>query len=841
MSMPINCSGLSSAEAAQRLAADGPNTLPGARGRPALLIALETALEPMFLLLALAAGLYLALGDLPDALTLGTVWLFMFGISVIQAERTERVLASLREMTSPRAQVLRDGVARRIPGAEVVTGDLLLLAEGDRIAADAVVLSGEDLLADESLLTGESAPVRKSRWDGQQTMTPPGGEDLPFLFAGTVLVKGQGMARAQATGAATVLGQLGSSLQGLRSEASPVQVEVGRLVRRVTLIASALCAAVVLIYGLRDGAWLAGLLAGVTLAVALLPVEFPVVLTVFLALGAWRISQRHVLTRRMAAVEALGAVTLLCVDKTGTLTANRMRVAALQVEGHCLQREALEPAAPWPAAVRDLLHFSTLASALKPHDPMEQALYRLAATRPDAPLTAPAHWQIVRAYALSPELLAMTQIWRVTDSEPYVVAAKGAPEAILDLCHLKPAQAARIRTDVHALAAAGLRVIAVARGVWAAPHWPDHQHAFDYAFLGLIGLEDPLREEVPAAVAECRAAGIRVVMLTGDHLATARAIAAQAGIADGEAMTGAELAGLDAADRRARLAAVSVFARIMPSQKLALVQAWQANGEVVAMTGDGVNDAPALRAAQVGIAMGARGTDVAREAAALVLTDDNFASIVAAVRLGRRIFDNLRTAIGYLLAAHVPIAGAALVPLLLDWPLVLFPVHVMLLEMIIDPACSIVFELEPAAPGSMRRPPRPPGEGLLRATLLWRALVQGGLALLVVLLVYISALGADLPVPAARALAVASLVSSNLAMIVGARQPGASLWRKWRAPNLALRIVVLGALLLLLAALAVPPVARVFQFAWPGIGPLFAALLPGALVALLASPRGGQH
>ncbi len=836
MTSPPNHAGLTSAEAARRLLDEGPNELPEAHGRSLLTIVLATILEPIFLLLALSAGLYLALGDRLDALTLMSVLLLMCGITVVQAERTERVLGSLREMTSPRASVLRDGVARRVPGREVVRGDLLLLAEGDRIAADAALLAGGGVLADESLLTGESAPVRKQTWDGAQVLRAPGGDDLPFLFAGTVLVKGQGMARALATGRLTMLGQLGGSLRNITPEPSPVQTQIALLVRRVALLGGVLCVALVLIYGLRDAAWLDGLLAGVTLAVAILPVEFPVVLTIFLALGAWRISRHHVLTRRMAAIEALGAVTVLCVDKTGTLTANQMRVRMLEADG---ARCAVGTDAPdaWPAPIRRLMEFAMLACAVAPYDPMEQAVRRLGEERLQGTPHLHGRWEIAREYALTPGLLAMTHVWRDVDGGAYVVAAKGAPEAVLDLCHANAERVRVVRAQVEALAAQGLRVIAVACGVWPNDEWPALQHDFDYAFLGLIGLEDPLRPEVPAAVAECQAAGIKVAMITGDHLATARAIAAQAGLAAGQALTGEGLAKLDSAGLQARLDDARIFARVMPAQKLALVQAYQARGEVVAMTGDGVNDAPALRAAQIGIAMGARGTDVAREAAALVLTDDNFASIVAAVRIGRRVFDNLRKAVGYLVAAHVPIAGVALLPLLLDWPLVLFPVHVMLLEMIIDPACSIVFEMEAAAPNLMQRPPRGRDETLLPPSLLWRSLAQGGLSLLAVVAVYGWALGQALPVPAARALAVTTLVAANLAMILAARGAALSLVEKLRAPNPALRWVLAGASALLLFTLATPPVARVFRFEWPGTLPLIAAALIGVGAVMLAAHR----
>ena len=546
----------------------------------------------------------------------------------------------------------------------------LQLSEGDRVPADALLVSADGVQADESLLTGEPVPVTKRAAQApelapEQATTPetdeararPGGDDLPTVYAGTLIVQGHAVARVTATGARSEIGRIGTALGTLETEPSPLQKQTAQLVRHLALLALALSLALVLVHGLMRGDWLQALLAGIALAMAMLPEEYPVVMTVFPALGARRLSKEGVLTRRINAIETLGATTVLCSDKTGTLTGNRMTVTHLAAGGLALpDRLALDALAesPLPEAFHTLVEFSILASVVDPFDPMEKAFHQLG----ERFLTDTEHlhhdWRLVQTYALSPALRAMSHVWAASEQGVQTVAAKGAPEAVMDLCHLDDAQTAHIASVVDELAAEGLRVLAVAQGRFAGQDWPANEHDFDFTFVGLLGLADPVRPQVPAAIAECRAAGIRVVMITGDYPATAQAIARQAGLAESaaEVLSGDEMATLSDTALRERMANVSVCARIAPEQKLRIVQALKARGDIVAMTGDGVNDAPALRAAHVGVAMGQRGTDVARESASLVLVDDDFAAIVRAVRLGRRIFDNLRKAMSYILAVQ---------------------------------------------------------------------------------------------------------------------------------------------------------------------------------------------
>ncbi|MBE0617938.1 MAG: HAD-IC family P-type ATPase, partial [Proteobacteria bacterium] len=655
--------GLTQVQAAALLRDVGPNELPSAKPRSLAAIAWGVVKEPMFLLLVACGAVYLVLGDVQEALLLLGFVLVVMGITLYQERKTERALEALRDLSSPRARVLRDGQEMRIAGREVVPGDVLIVAEGDRVPADAVVVSCLNLSVDESLLTGESVPVRKVAAEGEPPLGRPGGDDLPFVFSGTLVVQGQGLAQTLETGSRTEIGKIGKALQTVETEKTLLQRETARLVRNLAVAGGSLCAAVVLIYGLTRGNWLDGVLAAIALAMSILPEELPVVLTIFLALGAWRISQKRVLTRHVPAVETLGSATVLCVDKTGTLTLNQMSVSRLHAGGQSL---ALRGAGdePLPEAFHDLVEHAVLASQIDPFDPMEKAIRALG----DNGLARTEHlrddWELVREYPLSRELLALSRAWKSQDGSDYVISAKGAPEAIADLCHFGEEEQRALSLDVNEMAGRGLRVLGVARARVPRGALPAEQHGFSYEFLGLVGLSDPVRPTVPDAVRECYGAGIRVVMITGDYPITAQNIARQIGLQSPDrVMTGPELERLSDADLRERVRDVNIFARVVPEQKLRLVGALKANGEIVAMTGDGVNDAPALKAAHIGIAMGGRGTDVARESADLVLLDDDFSSIVQAVRLGRRIFDNIRKAVAYVFAIHVPIAGLSLIPI----------------------------------------------------------------------------------------------------------------------------------------------------------------------------------
>ena len=819
--------GLTQAEAEARLAAEGYNELPPARSRTAFRIVLEVLREPMLALLIAGGAVYLLLGSREEALVLLAFACLSVGITAVQEARTERVLEALRDLTSPRALVIRAGERLRIAGREVARGDLIVLSEGDRVPADAVLRVATGLSADESLLTGEAVPVRKSVGDSDPAIRP-GGEDLPMVFSGSLIVSGSAIAEVTATGPASEIGKIGSSLAKLETETPHLQHQMRRLVLTFAALGALVSLTVVVLYGLLRGGWLEGVLAGIAVGMSMLPEEFPMVLAVFMAMGAWRISKVRVLTRRASAIETLGAASVLCTDKTGTLTENSMTIVELRLADGAITRIG---ESALPEAFRELAAAGVMASAPEPFDPMEKAFHALAATALlDGPPLPGAGRTLARSYALTPKLLAMSQAW-ATEDVGWQIATKGSPEAIADLCKLDAAACAVVLAQVNEMAQAGLRVLGVAEAPFHREALPESQRDFVFRFLGLVGLADPLRASVPEAVALCRSAGIRVIMITGDYPATAQAIAAQAGLMGNRVIDGTELQAMSDPELERAVQNVTIFARIMPEQKLRIVTALKSTGAVVAMTGDGVNDAPSLKAADIGVAMGGRGTDVAREAASIVLLDDDFGSIVTTVRLGRRIYDNLRKAMSFILAVHVPIAGLALMPLLFGMPILFGPMHIAFLEMVIDPVCSLVFEAETEEDGVMDRPPRPPAERLFSGTTILWSLAQGTLALGVTATVFAMAPGYGLLVDQVRALTFATLVLCIVVLIFVDRSQSSSLVTALLRPNRALAVALPVVSVLLAVTLFWQPARALFGFA--ALAPRFMAVPALAGVTLL--------
>jgi P-type Ca2+ transporter type 2C len=795
--------GLEAREAAARRAQHGANALPATRGSSVLAQAWrQLVTEPMFLLLLAAAALYLLLGNRAEGGLLGGFALVTVTLVLVQNQRSRKALDALRAMAAPQARVLRSGVAVQCAAADVVPGDALLLDEGERVAADATLLRATTLAVDESLLTGESLPVAKA-------VSQP-------VFGGTLVVAGHGIAEVTATGAASQAGRIGALLNQQRDTPTRLQRDTARLVRVLGALASLVSVGVVLLSVARGSAWIDALLSAIALAMALLPEEFALAMTVFFVIGAWRLAQQQVLVRRSAAIEMLGAATVLAVDKTGTLTENRMRLRRAVASTQAW--DATGDAAP-TAAVQALLHSAWLATREHTPDPMDRALRALPGPQADNSARR------LRELLVADGRPMYTALW--ADARGGTRAAvKGASEAVLALCRLTEGAQSAWQQRAAELAAQGWRVLGVAT---AANAVGDEMKAWPFEWLGLLAFEDPLRPSVPAAVTLAHQAGIAVKMITGDAPQTALAIAREAGIANNGAVTllGGDIDAMDDAALRQAVRNAKVFARVSPTHKLRLVRAMQANGEVVAMTGDGVNDAPALRAAHIGIGMGARGTDVAREAAALVLQDDDFGHIVMAVSQGRRIYDNLRKVMLYIVAIHVPIAGLALLPLLFGLPPLLLPAHVALTEMVIDPMCTLGYEGLAAERAHMRQPPRPLAERLIGRAQLLLGLAQGTLLLIVCFAVYALALQRGVPTAAARFLAFAALTAGNLtlALIDTTQQPLAGSGAVAR-PFLWIALAATAALGL---CVSVPALRSLFGFAWPGAAALGGALLAAVL------------
>ena len=803
--------GLTGEQVKQKLAADGFNELPSSKPKSLFKIAFGVIQEPMFLLLVACGALYLFLGDVQEGIMLlGFVFVIM-GIEFYQEKKTEKALDALKDLASPRALVIRDGVEKRIAGRDVVTDDIMILQEGDRVPADAIVLYSVNLSADESLLTGEPVPVRKSEWVEGTLPMNPGGDDIPFVFSGSMIVQGNGIARVTAIALNTEIGKIGKALNEVKEEPTKLKQEMGSLVKKLAIIGIALCLVVIAVYTITRGDLLKGFLAGITLAMAMLPEEFPVVLTIFLALGAWRISKKNVLTRKPAAVETLGSASVLCTDKTGTLTKNKMTVTRL-FNGKDFM--TVNEESTFPEEFHEIIEFGILSSQINPFDPMEKAITVVG----DQFLKNTEHlhsdWEMIKEYPLSKELLAMSRVFLNVETKTRTIAAKGAPEAIFDLCHLSEERIAELAEAIDLMASNGLRVLGVAKDVENLSELPDIQHDFEFEFLGLIGLSDPVRENVPQAVSECYDAGIRVIMITGDYPATAMNIGREIGLTNyEEVITGQLLEQLTVEELAEKIKTVNIFARVVPEQKLKIVNALKRNNEIVAMTGDGVNDAPALKAANIGIAMGEKGTDVAREASSLVLMDDNFASIVGAIRMGRRISDNLQKALGYIFAIHVPIAGLSLIPVFFaDLPLILWPVHIVFLELIIDPACSIVFEAEKEELNVMNRPPKPYDEPFFGIRKILLSCSQGVGILLIVFAVYLIGLHIGYAEREVRALSFTTLIAANIAVILSNRSWSRNIFQIIVTKNSTVKWVAGGAAFFLILVLKVPFLLNLFQF-----------------------------
>jgi len=746
--------GLTKSQVIQIQAKHGLNEISVADKKTVLKLLLRILAEPTFALLLLAGSIYLVIGKLDDALILLGFICISVGITLFQERKSEKAIDALKELSSPRAIVIRDGVTQRIAGKDIVVGDILILEEGDRIPADALLLEAHDLLVDESLLTGESEPAKK--------------EGNNQVHSGCMVIRGSGVAKVTAIGMETELGKIGGSLKQISPLNSPLQEDIGVLIKRFTIFGISLSALVLIILGLIRNEWLQGTLTAISLTMALLPEEFTVILTVFMALGVWRIAHQKVLTRYAPVIETLGSITALCVDKTGTLTLNKMSLEILATTQNILMLSAKD--VELNPLQKELLSYCVLASEVKPFDPMEKAFHEKRHLAPENILQT-SEFKLVHEYGLSPELPAMTHIWQAPESNECLVAIKGAPEAVLRCCNLSKTQIAAIEKQIKDLASQGLRLLGVAKSQYTkqSPDWPANLNSFEFIWLGLVGLKDPIREEVPLSIQKCQRAGIRVLMITGDHAITAQAIAKQAGIDSASVLSGSDINALTDFELREAVKKTSVYVRIKPADKLRLVKALQANNEVVAMTGDGVNDAPALKAAHVGIAMGQRGTDVAREAASLVLLNDDFSSITHTIQQGRQIYDNLHKAIIYVVAIHIPMAGSVFIPILFGMPPILDPIHIVFLQMIIDPACAIIFEMEAPESDVMLRPPRGIHQKLFSLQNISMALLQGAGLTAIVVGLYFWLLNMGHSHEMATTLSFGSLVLGNISLIVVSR------------------------------------------------------------------------
>lgn len=670
--------------------------------------------EPMFLLLIGAATIYFFLGEPTDGFIMLVFVVGIIAIEFIQEWKTDKTLEALKDLSAPKIQVIRDGTLQVIPSKELVPYDLMLISEGVKIPADGYVIKYNDLCIDESTLTGESVPVWKTKYREEER------SDYfrkDYVYAGTMVIQGSAYIQVAKTGADSEYGKIGEHLRDVKVPLSPLQKQTKNIVKISAMIAAVAFVLVIVFTFIDLGASISlseriihSILAGITLAMALIPEEFPVVLTVFLSMGAWRLAKKNALIRRLPAVETLGSISVLCVDKTGTITMNQMEVEvfdgiddeSLKVMGLACEEEVI--------------------------DPMEHALLRYIEKNNVDIKKHMMEYEQVFEYSFTNELKMMGHVWKIEDD--YLLTVKGSAEKVLALCHLPKDEEQKIREKINTYASKGLRVLAIAKMQVTDPKTlPDSILECSLTYCGLVGLADPPRPEIEKAIQKCQKAGIRVVMITGDHGVTAQAIANKVGMEDSnQIITGDELDQMSPQELKEALKNVRIFSRVIPEHKLKIVQALQSIGEVVAMSGDGVNDAVALKQADIGIAMGLKGSEVAREAAAMILLDDNFTTIVETIADGRRIYNNIQKAIHYIFTIHIPIALAALCAPLLGIPseaLLFLPIHVVLLEIIIDPTCSIVLEREPAESNIMEQKPRDPTASIITGKSLLLSLMQG--------------------------------------------------------------------------------------------------------------------
>lgn len=807
--------GLSSKRAAEQLKQHGYNELPSAKPKGIWQIAVEVMKEPMFILLICCGALYIILGDYLEGISLLCSVTIIIFITFYQHRKSEKSLEVLRQLSSPRALVFRDANEVRIAGREVVPGDIIILHEGDRVPADAIMLESNHLTVDESLLTGESVPVIKYEAEKSE------------IFSGTLVVQGKGVAEVTRTGTHTEFGKIGTSLKDIEQDSTRLQREMKRLIRNLFIAGGVISVGVVAAFYFTRGNLLNSLLTGLSAAMAILPEEFPVVLTVFLALGAWRLSKNNVLTRKPSAIETLGSVTVLCSDKTGTITQNKMAVVALHAYGNTYSKTDFSPD---KKPIADLLTVLFHASAQNSIDPMEKAI-----GQEYEKIKAPAlQLKLLKEYPLSKDLFAMTRVFESEHDKSISAYCKGAPEAVFKLCGLSDSELARYTSIVHSMAENGYRILASATANSLNANLPEKQSDMHFAFSGLVAFEDPIRPEVAKAIKECKDAGIKVIMITGDYPATAKSIAAQIGLqSDNAVLTGAELKTMNADVLKQRIKDTYIFARIVPEQKLQIIQALKANGEIVAMTGDGVNDAPALKAADIGVAMGLKGTDVAREASSLVLLDDNFASIVHAIRSGRKVFDNLQKAMSYIIAIHIPIIGLVLLPAFFSWlPVLLMPLHIVFMELIIDPVCSVAFESEQEEKGIMNRSPRKPDELFFGWRKMLFSLLKGSMVLAMVVSVYFLSLNEGHSPAEVRAIAFSSLIIGNVFLILTSLSDSRNVIAVILEKNIAVLIISVVAFVLLVLTISIPVLQHLFSFEFPGVKH-FLSSFTGAIIVLI--------
>lgn len=810
--MGYNLGGLNSEEVEKLQKKYGMNELVSQEKPNMLKKFLGVFKEPMFLLLLIAATVYFLLGAPKDGAIMLVFVGFVASITFIQEWKTEKTMNALKDLTSPKVNTLRNGKNILIKSTELVPGDVVFLSEGERIPADCIVLEPSNFSVDESILTGESEYVMKVSTTQSEKSTDYWKKDI--LYAGTLCVFGKCTAIVKFTGINTEYGKIGKAISEAKDEPTPLQKKVSILVKNIAIAGVILCISVMVASYFYSFDILNSILSGISLAMAIIPEEFPVVLTVFLSMGAYRLAKNNTLMRKISAVETLGSATVLCVDKTGTITQNKMKVKSIYSDGRIFNNEDLKN--------QELSDLMVLSCEKDPYDPMEKAILEAANL---SQLETVYKYDLSKKIAFDSKTKRMANIY-IKDNK-YYVAVKGSAETVLGLCKLDKQTMDEINIEIDKMASNGLRVLALADCTSEEVY--EDLECYELTFKGLVGLQDPPKEGVEEAIKLCKKAGIRVVMITGDYSKTAMAIGEEIGLKfTDKVIVGNEIDSLSENELCEVVKSCDVFSRVIPEQKMKIVKALKKNGEIVAMTGDGVNDAPALKSADIGIAMGQRGTEVAKEAADMILMDDNFTTIVKSVKDGRRVYDNIRKAMVYILIIHIPIAAMAMFAPLFNLPPLLLPMHIMLLELIIDPTCSIVFEGEPAEANIMENPPRPPQEPILTRSLTIKVVLQGIIMFLAAFMPFHYMIDLGISSEYARSFSLITFIVANVTLVLVNRSNTELLYHLIKEKGSKVRLIVNSmALIMVFAIVYIPILNSFFRTEKIGIYPLIIAIVLG--------------
>jgi Ca2+-transporting ATPase len=789
--------GLNDQQVAANRAAFGENQLEERFQLPIWAILLEIVKEPLFIILLVASTVYFVLGETTEGIIMLVAIGLISGISIFQENKSRNAVNALKKLSSPKAQVYRNGRLTTIPTEEIVIKDLILVEDGDLIPADARIIEAHDFSVNESILTGESLSIAKDRLSAS-----------PLIFQGTLVDSGNCVAEVQAIGNKTELGKIGSSMERIEKTKTPLQTQIKRFVRNMVVFGAI---AFLMVWGINyllSGDILSALMQGLTLAMSILPEEIPVAFSTFMALGAYRLYTSSIITKSPYTVETLGAATVICTDKTGTLTENRMELVAI----YDFHSDSLQNFTEENPVFSPTLEYALWSSEVLPFDPMEKSIHSF--YRDLAPKDERANARMLHEYPLSGKPPMMTHVFRKGSGEK-VIAVKGSVEGVMRQCQLTESEKNRINTRVNNFTAKGYRVLAVGKADPEMAQYPQTQQEFEFSFIGLLAFYDPPKKNIPEVLQSFYHAGIDVKLITGDYAQTASSIASQIRLHSPDSViTGEEIMSLDPSELKQKVKQYTVFARMFPEAKFRIVEALKSNGEVVAMTGDGVNDGPALKAAHIGIAMGKRGSEVAKGAAALVLMDDDLGHMTEAVALGRRIYENLKKAIQYILSIHIPIILIVLLPLVLGWEYIniFSPIHVIFLELIMGPTCSIVYENEPIEPDSMSKPPRTLTQTFFSFPELSLSVLQG-LAITLACLGFGYFLMKEGEIEeTVRTLIFTTLVFSNIFLTLVNRSFYHSVLNTVRYPNKLVPLMLGVSVLLLVLILTVPPIQGVFRF-----------------------------